>query len=63
MQTEEFKRDVETRLTGPQPDSWKLLYFKVHESQMRVIKQVLETEGLIQGDEHETRALSGDDLR
>jgi hypothetical protein len=49
METQEFKREVETHLTGQETEPWELLYFKVYKSQLPVIEQALETGGLMLG--------------
>jgi hypothetical protein len=46
---EEFKREVSKHLTGKGIESWEILYFKAHMSQLPVIEQALETAGLMLG--------------
>jgi len=46
---EEFKREVECRLTGRETEAWELLYFKLYKSQLKVIEQALETAALMLG--------------
>ena len=46
---EEFKRVVETHLTGQETEPWEMLYFKVYKSQLPVIEQALETAALMLG--------------
>ena len=48
---EEFKRAVETHLTGQETEPWEMLYFKVYKSQLPVIEQALETVALMLGTE------------
>ena len=46
---EEFKGEVKKHLTGREPESWELIYFKVYKSQLSVVEQALETAGLMLG--------------
>lgn len=46
---QEFKREAERHLTGKNSEPWELLYFKVYESQLKVIEQALETASLMLG--------------
>jgi hypothetical protein len=49
MPKEEFKRDVEKRLTGKETEPWEIFYFKIYKSQLAVIEQALETAALMLG--------------
>jgi hypothetical protein len=49
MPKEEFKREVETHLTGKETEPWELLYFKVYKSQLQVIEQAIQTAALMLG--------------
>jgi hypothetical protein len=51
MPKEEFKREVEKKLTGKESEPHEILYFKVYKSQMPVIEQALETAALMLGSE------------
>jgi hypothetical protein len=40
---EEFKREVEKKLTGKETEPWEIVYFKLYDSQMPVIERAIET--------------------
>lgn len=46
---EGFKQEVARYLTGRESEAWELLYFKVYQSQLRVIEQALEIAGQMLG--------------
>jgi len=46
---EEFKREVETHLTGQETEPWEIIYFKLYKSQLSVIERALETAALMLG--------------
>jgi hypothetical protein len=46
---EEFRREVERRLTGKETEAWDILYFKVYKSQLPVVEKALETAALMLG--------------
>jgi len=48
---EEFKREVESHLTGRETEAWEIIYFKVYKSQLPVIEQALDTAGLMLGND------------
>jgi hypothetical protein len=43
MPEEEFKREVEKKLTGKETEPWEIVYFKLYDSQMPVIERAIET--------------------
>ena len=43
MPKEQFKREVEKKLTGRETEPWEIVYFKLYKSQIPVIEQALET--------------------
>jgi hypothetical protein len=49
MPREEFKREVEKKLTGRETEPHELIYFKVYRSQIPVINQAIETAALMLG--------------
>jgi hypothetical protein len=49
MSTEQFRREVETELTGRESEPWEIIYFKLYKSQIPVIEQALETAALMLG--------------
>src|SRR5213596_3779680 len=46
---EEFRREVERELTGKQTEPSELIYFKLHQSQIPVVEQAIETASLMLG--------------
>src|ERR1700736_2371219 len=46
---EDFKRAVESHLTGKETEPWELVYFKLYKSQLPVVEQALETAALMLG--------------
>jgi hypothetical protein len=46
---EDFKRAVDTHLTGKDTEPWEIIYFKLYKSQLPVIEQALETAALMLG--------------
>jgi len=48
MPRDHFKREVERELTGKETEPWKIIYFKLYQSQMPVIERALETTSLTQ---------------
>jgi hypothetical protein len=49
MPKEEFKREVEKKLTGKESEAWELVYFKLYKSQIPVVEQAIETAALMLG--------------
>jgi hypothetical protein len=49
MPPEDFKKAVEKELTGKETEPWKLIYFKLYQSQMPVIEKAIETAALMLG--------------
>jgi hypothetical protein len=49
MPREEFKREVEKKLTGRETEQQEIIYFKVYKSQISVIDQAIETAALMLG--------------
>jgi hypothetical protein len=49
MPREEFKREVEKKLTGLETEPHEIIYFKVCKSQMPIIEQAIETAALMLG--------------
>ena len=49
MPKEEFKREVEKKLTGQDSEPWEIIYFKIYKSQIPVIERALETAALMLG--------------
>jgi len=49
MPKEEFRRAVESHLTGKETEASEILYFKVYKSQLPVVERALETAGLMLG--------------
>src|ERR1700757_1693947 len=49
MPREEFKREVEKKLTGRETEPHEIIYFKIYKSQIPVIEQALETAALMLG--------------
>lgn len=46
---EEFQQAVERELTGKITEAWEIVYFKLYESQLRVVDRALETASLMLG--------------
>jgi len=46
---EDFKRAVESHLTGKETEPWEIIYFKLYKSQLPVIERALETAALMLG--------------
>ena len=46
---EEFKRAVDTHLTGKETEPWEIIYFKLYKSQLPVIERALEIAALMLG--------------
>jgi hypothetical protein len=46
---EEFKREVETHMTGRVTEPWEIIYFKLFKTQLPVVEQALETAALMLG--------------
>src|SRR5436190_3173813 len=49
MAREEFKREVEKKLTGRETEPHEIIYFKIYKSQIPIIDQAIETAALILG--------------
>lgn len=49
MPTEQFKREVEKKLTGRETEPHEIIYFKIYRSQIPVMEQALETAALMLG--------------
>jgi hypothetical protein len=49
MPKDEFRREVERKLTGEDKEPWEIVYFKFYKSQIPVIDQALETAALMLG--------------
>jgi hypothetical protein len=47
MLTEQFKQEVEKELTGREAEPREIIYFKLYQSQMRVIERAIETPALM----------------
>ncbi|MFQ5738311.1 MAG: hypothetical protein ACE5JX_04820 [Acidobacteriota bacterium] len=46
---EDFKREVESHLTGKETEPWEIIYFKLYKSQLPVVDKALETAALMLG--------------
>ena len=46
---EDFKRAVDSHLTGKETEPWEIIYFKLYKSQLPVIERALETAALMLG--------------
>ena len=46
---EEFKRAVDSHLTGKETEPWEIIYFKLYKSQLPVVERALETAALMLG--------------
>jgi hypothetical protein len=46
---EDFKRAVDTHLTGKETEPWEIIYFKLYKSQLPVVERALETTALMLG--------------
>jgi len=51
MPKDEFRREVERKLTGEDTEPWEIVYFKLYKSQTSVIDRALETAALMLGSE------------
>jgi hypothetical protein len=49
MPREEFKREIEKKLTGRETEPHEIIYFKLYKSQIPVIDQAIETAALMLG--------------
>ena len=49
MPKADFKKEVEKELTGRETEPWKIIYFKLYQSQMPVIERAIETAALMLG--------------
>jgi hypothetical protein len=49
MPKDEFRREVERKLTGEDTEPWEIVYFKLYKSQIPVIDRALETAALMLG--------------
>jgi len=49
LRKEDFKRAVESHLTGKETEPWEIIYFKLYKSQLPVVEQALETAALMLG--------------
>jgi len=49
MPTQEFKREVERALNGPETEPWEIVYFKLYKSQIPIIDRAIETAALMLG--------------
>jgi hypothetical protein len=47
MTKEQFKQEVEKELTGRETEPWKVIYFKLYQSQSPVIERAIETASLM----------------
>jgi hypothetical protein len=41
---EEFKRAVDSNLTGKETEPWEIIFFKLYKSQLPVVERALETQ-------------------
>ena len=46
---DQFKRKVETELTGRETEPWEIIYFKLYKTQIPVVEQAIETAVLMLG--------------
>jgi hypothetical protein len=46
---QDFKRAVESHLTGKETEPWEIIYFKLYKSQLPVVEQALEIAALMLG--------------
>ena len=46
---EDFKQEVEKKLTGRETEPWEIIYFKLYQSQMPVIEKAIGTAALMLG--------------
>ena len=46
---EDFKRAVDSHLTGKETEPWEIIYFKLYKSQLPVVERALETATLMLG--------------
>jgi hypothetical protein len=49
MPKEQFKQEVERKLTERETEPWEIIYFKLYQSQMPVIERAIETAALMLG--------------
>jgi len=49
MPKEQFKQEVEKKLTGKETEPWEIIYFKLYKSQIPIIEQAIETAALMLG--------------
>ena len=49
MSKDEFRREVEKKLTGKETEPWEIVYFKLYKSQIPVIEQAIDTAALMLG--------------
>src|SRR5438128_7960212 len=49
MAKDQFKREVQKELTGQETEPWEIIYFNLHQSQIPVIEQAIETAALMLG--------------
>jgi hypothetical protein len=49
MPKDDFRREVERKLTGEDTEPWEIVYFKLYKSQIPVIDRALETAALMLG--------------
>ena len=46
---EDFKRAVDSHLTGKETEPWEIIYFKLYKGQLPVVERALETAALMLG--------------
>ncbi len=51
MLRQQFKQEVEKELTGRETEPWKIIDFKLYQSQMRIIKRAIETTSMMLGND------------
>jgi hypothetical protein len=49
LRKEDFKRAVDSHLTGKETEPWEIIYFKLYKSQLPVVERALETAALMLG--------------
>ena len=49
LRKDDFKRAVDTHLTGKETEPWEIIYFKLYKSQLPVVERALETAALMLG--------------
>jgi len=46
---DQFKREVEKKLTGRESEPWEIIYFKLYKTHIPVIEQAIESAALMLG--------------